>query len=284
MHIDIKAVSAHLRTYRYPYILIGLLILAGSQILLQLVSDWLTDDNYSHGLLVIPVSIYLFWTRRDQLVATVRPCRWGMALFGFGCLGLTLGVAAGELFTTRVSMVLILTGISLYYLGMENFRKVWFAYFFLLFMIPIPAVIYYSATFPMQIFSSKITTVILNGIGIPAVRHGNIINLPEYTLEVAEACSGLRSLVTLMALGALYGHMFVPGVLAPIILFAATIPVAIVTNVFRIVATAVAAHAISPDIADTFLHEVSGSLVFVSALIIIMFTGAILKWAASRFS
>lgn len=284
MHIDIKSVFRHLKTYRYPYILIGLMILASIQILLQLVSDWWTDDNYSHGLLVIPVSIYLFWTSRSQLVLPSSPCRWGMALFGFGCLGLILGVAAGELFTTRVSLVLILTGISLYYLGRENFRKVWFAFFFLLFMIPIPAVIYYSATFPMQIFSSKITTVVLNGIGIPAVRYGNIINLPDYRLEVAEACSGLRSLVTLMALGALYGYMFVPGVLWPIILFAVTIPVAIVTNVFRIVATAISAHAISPDVADTFLHEVSGTLVFVSALIIIMFTGAILKWTANRFS
>jgi exosortase len=177
---------------------------------------------------------------------------------------------------------MIITGIVLYYLGNENFRKVWFAFFFLLFMVPIPAVIFYSATLPMQLFASKITGHILQIIGVPAVRQGNIIYLPQYTLEVVEACSGLRSLVSLLALSGIFGYLTLPGKARPVILFLAAIPIAIAINIFRLVLTAVGAYAISTEIAESFLHQISGLLVFAAALLIVIVLGALLRWPKKR--
>jgi exosortase len=136
----------------------------------------------------------------------------------------------------------------------------------------------------MQLFATKVTHTILGILGVPAIRQGNIIHLPEYALEVVEACSGLRSLATLMALGALYGHLALPGTLRPIILFLATIPIAIATNIVRLLFTAVGAYAISTNLAEDFLHEISGLLVFVTALLLMFLTGAILKWQRKNSS
>ena len=278
MKINSDEIILHLKNHKYPYILILLTLLFSIPVLIDLVKDWITDDNYSHGFLVIPISIYLFYRKRSELVFPAKPSGLGITLFAIGCIGAIFGAAAGEYFTTRCSMVLILTGISMYYLGMSNFKKVWFAYFFLLFMIPIPAIIYYSATMPMQLFASKITNFILHVIGVPSLRQGNIIYLPEYTLEVTEACSGLRSLSTLMALGALYGNLTLSGKAKPIILFISTVPIAIAGNVFRLLFTAIGAYAISTKLAEDFLHELSGMLVFVFAMIVLMILGALLKW------
>jgi len=177
-----------------------------------------------------------------------------------------------------------ITGIGLACFGGANFRRVWFAFFFLLFMIPVPAVVYYQATLPMQLFSSKVTTTLLQVIGVPAVRQGNIIHLPEYSLEVIEACSGLRSLVALLALGSLYSWSYMSGRWRAVFLTLAMIPIAVSANIFRVFVTAVGAYAVSRDLADTFLHEVSGLLVFFSALVMLVILGAILKWTEKLFS
>ncbi|PWB76143.1 exosortase [candidate division GN15 bacterium] len=268
----------HLTVHRYYYLLLAALTLLSVPVLKNLIADWIRDDNYSHGFFIIPISIYLIYRRRHDLAFPAAPSRAGMAVFIAGCLGLILGIAASEFFTTRLSLVVIITGMSLYYLGRANFRKVWFAFFFLLFMIPIPAVVYNAATFPMQLFATKVTAGLLQLIGVPCVRHGNVIQLPDYALEVLEACSGLRSLVTLMALAALYAYLTLPGTVRPIILFLAAIPVAVVTNIFRIFVTAIAAYAISTSFAEDFLHEISGLLVFVTALVLILILGGILRW------
>jgi exosortase len=282
--IDKPAILSNLKAHKYAYLLVTLLVVASIPTLAALVQDWSSDGNYSHGFLIIPISLWLFWRQRHDLVFPAKPSTGGMALFIAGCGCLILGMAASEFFTTRVSLVIILTGISLYYLGWPNFRKVWFAFFFLLFMIPIPATIYYSLTLPLQFFASKVTVHALHVVGVPCLQKGNIIQLPDYRLEVLEACSGLRSLVTLMALGALYGNLSMPGKVRPIILFLATIPIAIVTNIFRIFITAIAAYAISTEIAEDFLHELSGLIVFGTALILTLILGALLKWRRNRSS
>ena len=242
---------------------------------MELVGDWFRDGNYSHGFLVIPISIFLFYRLRKDLVFPAPTCRTGLVLFIFGSVGLIFGVAATEFFTTRLSLVLAVSGLALYYLGNVNFKKVWFAFFF---MIPIPAVIYYSATMPMQLFASKTTSSILQIIGVPSYREGNIIYLPAYTLEVSEACSGLRSLATLMALSALLGYLTLKGKVRPVILFLSAVPIAIAVNIFRLLFTAVGAYAISPRIAEDFLHELSGILVFVIALLLMIILSGLLKW------
>jgi exosortase len=275
-------VLANVGKHRYPYILIAIILLFNIPVFNELIGDWIRDDNYSHGFLVVPISIFLFYRKRKELIFPSPTSNWGIVITLAGCLGFIFGIAANEYFTTRFSLVLIITGIALYHLGIDNLRKVWFAFFFLIFMIPIPAVIYHSATLPMQLFATKITDSFLQFIGVPAIRQGNIIYLPSYALEVAEACSGLRSLATLMALGALYGHLAMPGKARPVILFLATIPIAIVTNIIRLLFTAIGAYAISTKLAEDFLHEMSGILVFITAMIMLFILGAILKWPKKR--
>jgi exosortase len=284
MTLNWSAIKNHIVRHKYPYALLALTTLLNLHVWLDLIQDWWLDGNYSHGFLVVPISIWILHRCRKELVFPAETSRLGIALVVAGSIGLVLGIAASEFFITRVSLTMQITGISLAYLGVANFKKVWFAFFFLLFMIPIPSVIYYQATLPMQMLSTKATAFLLQVLGMPAVRQGNIIHLPGYSLEVIEACSGLRSLVTLLALGALYSWLYIEGRVRPILLTLAMIPIAIAANVFRILVTAIGAYTISRDLADTFLHEISGLLVFISALIMMMILGAILKWPGKRSS
>lgn len=284
MPFESEKLIAHVKKHLYPYVLLTIVVLFNITVIGDLISDWYHDGNYSHGFLIIPISIYLFYRQSKQFTFPAKPAKAGLALLVVGCVGLIFGIAATEYFTTRFSLVLIVTSVAWYYLGASNFRKTWFAFFFLLFMIPIPAIIYYSATAPMQLFASKVTHALLQVVGVPALRQGNIIILPDYRLEVAEACSGLRSLVTLMALTSLYGYLRLPGKVVPVILFLATFPIAIATNIFRVVTTGLGAYTISTSLAESFLHEISGAMVFISALILVIILGAILQWAKNRLS
>ena len=283
LQFEIEKIINHLKSFKYQYIVLLLLVLTNISILKDLVADWLHDDNYSHGFFIIPISAYLFFKKRTELTFPSENSRGGFGLFIIGILFIIIGTAASEFFTTRVGFVLALSGFAMYNLGYANFRKVWFSFFFLFFMIPIPSIIYYAATLPMQLFATKVTVFLLQVIGVPVARNGNIIALPDYMLEVVEACSGLRSLMTLLALGALYGYTRLPGKVLPIILFVATVPIAIVTNIFRIFTTALGAYAVSKELAEDFLHELSGMLVFVTALIMMLILGAVLRWIRSRF-
>jgi len=261
-----------------PLGLFLLLLFAYLPVLVELVEDWYADPNYSHGFLILPISGFLIWKNRKNLAPVERPSSLGVVILGGGLLMLILASAAAEYFTIRFSFAMSVTGLGLFCLGWQNFRENWFSFFFLLFMIPIPGVIYYSATMPMQLLSSKMAYWALTLAGIPANLSGNIITLPNYRLEVAEACSGLRSLVTLMALGALYARLTLKGIWRPVFLFLATIPIAIAANIFRIFATGVGAHKISPKVAEDFLHEISGLLVFFAALVMTITLAWILGW------
>ncbi len=248
-------------------------------ILIGLVSDWYEDPNYGHGFLIVPVSAWLIWRKRAVLrTIPLETGRWGLPIVLASLVVFILGTAGAEFFTTRVSMVGLLFGMTLYMAGPRFVREIWFAFFFLLFMIPVPYIIYYSATFPLQLLGSKIAAGVLGVIGIPHLRQGNIIHLPDnFSLEVAEACSGLRSLVTLLALGALLAYLTLKTKWKAITLFLATVPIAIAANIFRITVTAIGAYGISHKIAEDFLHELSGTIVFVFSLICLLILSSILR-------
>ena len=248
-------------------------------VITELVHDWSTDDNYSHGFLIPLISAFLIWHRRKKLKEMIIPAGdySGLPLLLLGMILYILATAAAEHFTIGVSLVITLYGMVWMLFGRRLAGALWFELLFLLFMIPLPYVIYNALTFPMQILATKITVKLLNLIGMTAVRQGNIIHLSGYSLEVAEACSGLRSLISLLALGALYARYTQPGIGRQIILFLSTIPIAIAANVFRVFATAVGAYTISRKLAEDFLHEFSGMAVFVAAFIMLFIWGAVLK-------
>jgi exosortase len=266
------------------WILFALIIIVYLPVLYDLFLDWYTDSNYSHGFLILPIALWLIWRKRHEL-AQIPASRNNLGLlFIIGSLFLLIaGTAGAEYFTTRVSFVFLIFSISLYMFGWQFTKEIWFAFFFMLFMIPLPYVIYYSVTFPMQLFASKVSTTILSAIGLPLLRQGNIIHIPNYSLEVAEACSGIRSLFSLLALGALFAYFTQPNKIKATILFLSTIPIAIAGNVFRISMTALAAHTISPKFAEGTLHEISGLLVFLFSLVLLVIFGAILRWKKPEF-
>lgn len=248
-------------------------------ILIGLAGDWYNDDNYSHGFLIIPISLWLVWRKRDILrTIPLESSKWGIPVILASLVVFILGTAGMEYFTARVSMVSLMFGVTLYLAGYRFAREIWFSFFFLLFMIPAPYIIYYSATFPLQMLGSKIAAVLLTIVGIPHLRQGNVIHLPDnYSLEVAEACSGLRSLVTLLALGALLAYLTQTSKWKAVTLFAATVPIAIAANIFRICVTAVGAYGISRAIAEDFIHEFSGTIVFMFSLVCLLILSNVLK-------
>lgn len=284
MTFDYKAIKDNIFQFKLLYASIVLAVMLNVGLLYDLVQDWIRDDNYSHGFFIIPLSIYIIFKKRAELKFPAVYSKKGLVLFVLGCLGLIVGTAASEYFSSRVAFVIMVSGISLYFIGEENFKKIWFAFVFLIFMIPIPAIIYYAATLPMQLFATKATVFLLKTIGVPVVRNGNIIQLPGYQLEVVEACSGLRSLVTLLALSALYAYFYMRGKVVSMLLFLSAIPIAIVANVFRIFITSVAAYAISEELAENFLHDFSGFLVFFIALVLIIIWGGILRFIQKKLN
>ena len=247
--------------------------------LYELIVTWSQDSNYSHGFLVPLVSLYLVWQKRATLSATPKSIdKGGLALVVFGILLFVIGNGGAEYFTVRVSFVLCLFGLVWYLFGRGIVKQVWFELAFLLFMVPIPYVIYYSLTFPMQLLASKITAGTLSAIGMQVVREGNILNLAGGTaLEVAEACSGMRSLMSLLALGALFAYMTQKRFAGKVLLFASTVPIAVAANVFRVFVTALLATTVTPDVTAEPLHSLMGLSVFVVSFILLLIMSTILK-------
>jgi len=271
------------QTVQKPTVLIPavfiLLALLYAPVIIGLAGEWYRDDNYSHGFLIPLISAFLIWRKRATLKELINPSGdiGGVAIILLGMAMFVLANAAAEYFTLRVSLVVTLFGLVWFLLGRKLVTAIWFEILFLLFMIPLPYVLYYSLTFPMQLFATKVTVRLLNLIGMTAVRQGNMIHLPGYSLEVAEACSGLRSLISLLALGAIYARLTQKGLPRQIILFASTVPIAVAANIFRVFFTAVGAYTVSKELAEDFLHTLSGMMVFVVAFIMLFIFGAILK-------
>lgn len=261
--------------YIFPFVLLFIIYLPT---LYELVKDWATDDNYSHGFLIPIVSGYLIWQKRKDLTAlTYATANRGLLVVISGLVLFILGNGAAEYFTVRFSFIVTLFGIVYYLFGRELVKKTWFEFFFLVFMIPIPYVIYFAATFPMQLIASKITAGVLNLIGMGVVRQGNIIHIDGYSLEVADACSGMRSLVSLLALGALFAYLTQKRFTPKLILFLSTIPIAVAANVFRVFVTSLLAYTVTENVTQEPLHSIMGLSVFVVAFILLFIIGQILK-------
>jgi exosortase len=247
-------------------------------VLRDLWADWSHDDNYSHGFLVPPVAAYLLWTRREALrAAPLRTDARGLWLVLPSLAVLLLGTAGAEYFLQRVSLVGLLGGLLWFGAGPAVARLCVFPVGFLLFAVPVPYVVYYSLSFPLQQLAARLATLGLTGIGIAAVRVGNTIELPNTSLEVAEACSGLRSLVSLLALGALFARFSQDRPLKRWMLFLSTIPIAILGNALRVFVTGIGVHLGGARWAEGLVHESMGMLVFAFAMVALFLTSALLR-------
>lgn len=252
--------------------------------LVNLVSDWSTDDNYSHGFLIPIIAGYMIWQKREKLAAyPVAPSNWGIMVIIAGVLLHIAGNAAIELFTMRFSIIITLWGLILYVWGKHIAREVFVPIIYLIFMIPIPMLIWSKIAFPLQLFAATITANVVDAIGIPILREGNILHLPNTSLEVVDACSGLRSLTSLLALSGAFAYIVNLRIWNKWILFVSAIPIAIFVNVLRLTATAIMARYIGAKAAEGFLHEMSGILVFVVAFVLLFGISTLLTRMEKRF-
>jgi len=234
-------------------------------VLIPLVHDWIDLPDFSHGFLVPLVSIYLVWGKREKLAAPPRPDNWGFALLLFGLALLFFGKVAAEFFTQRFSLLFVIAGIVLFLLGRDHLRTIAFPLLILVFMIPLPSILLEKITAPMQLIASTCAANSLDLLGIPVLREGNIIHLSNTSLEVAEACSGIRSMITLFALGVLFAYFAKEILWQRILLVLASLPITILVNAFRVSLTGVLAHSFGPAAATGFFHEFSGYVTFTLA-------------------
>ena len=248
-------------------LLVAVLLALYAPVLYRLVRQWWTDPDYSHGFLVPLLSAYLIWQRRDKLAEVARkPSNWGL-LVVLGSLGLLfLGSLGAELFLTRISIIGTICGLIAYFSGWKLLRAMAFPLAFLLFAIPIPVIIYNEIVFPLQFIASRFATGCLEMLNLfPIMREGNVLIMPGMRLEVVEACSGIRSLMSLLALAAGYGYLAEKSVAVRWFLFLAMVPLAIVSNGTRVMITALMTNYIGPKAAEGFMHEFSGWVIFVVA-------------------
>src|SRR6266851_300272 len=239
-------------------------------ILAHLVGQWWNDPNFSHGFFVPLFSAFVIWQERSRLTTlTLKPSWWGLPFLGLGLCVLVVGQMGAELFLSRLSLLIVLGGLIVLFLGWNHLRALLFPLAFLVLMIPIPAIVFNQITFPLQLLASKVASTTLPWMGVPVLREGNVIVLPAMALEVAEACSGIRSLMSLTTLAVIYGYLMERKVGVRVLLAVASVPIAVAANSFRIVGTGLLVQYWDPEKAQGFFHEFSGWLIFVVSLLML---------------
>lgn len=266
------------RTYRW-YLISMVLLLTGLywKIVPPMARQWYQDENYSHGFIVPLIAGYFIYTRWDELKDTLVT-RWnaGLAVILFGLMQLLIGWLGTEYFSMRSSFIVILAGVVLYFFGMGVFRIALLSIAYLFFMIPIPYIIYDAVAFPLKIFVTKVSVLTLKTVGIVVMREGNVIMFPTLTLEVADACSGIRSLISLLALAVAYAFFLRISPWKRLILICAAVPIAVFTNAVRVIVTGILAQYWGAKAAEGFFHEFAGLVVFAVAMVMLISLGALL--------
>jgi len=231
-----------------------------------LVAQWGNEPEYSHGFLIPVISAYLLWSTRDAIrAAVVEPSPWGIGVMTFAMMLYVTGSIGADLFLQRLSMLVMLTGGVLFVAGLPMLRVVLFPLGLLLLMIPLPGIIFNAIAFPLQLFAAKTASGVLEACAVPVFREGNIMHLASVSLDVEEACSGIRSLMSLTALSVVYTHLVYSNWKPRTLLLAAVVPIAIIANVFRVTVTGLLAHYVSVETAMDVFHTASGVSVFLIA-------------------
>jgi len=259
-------------------VLAALLLWLYAPTLYRLVLQWWNDPNFSHGFFVPLFAAFAIWQERERLYEiTPKPSWTGLPLLASALCVLIVGQLGAELFLSRVSLLLLIAGVVVLFSGWSFLRAILFPLAFLLLMIPIPTIVFNQLTFPLQLLASRIAADVLPVLGVPVFREGNVINLPAMALDVAEACSGIRSLMSLATLAIIYGYLMERRIVVRWVLALASLPIAVAANSIRIIGTGLVVQYWDPEKAEGFFHTFSGWLIFVVSLLLLYLVHALIR-------
>jgi len=251
-------------------ILLVLWAICFSPLYTSLVSTWLNHSDNSHGILVPLVSAYFIWQKRAQLKkAEIFPSNWGLLILGLSMVLYLLSYAGSVAVAARAMIVFSLVGLVQFTLGKKVLSTILFPLLFLLFMVPVPDSILALVSLPLQLFATQVSTFVIQAFSIPAYREGNMVYFANTQLEVAEACSGIRSIISYGMLSVIFAYLLDKGWYRRIFLLVSTVPLALFANIVRISGTGVLAHFYGDKVARGFLHEFSGLAVFAFGFVLL---------------
>jgi len=272
---------------RYKWWLLAVPLVLGAaywSIIQRMVANWYLDDNYSHGFLIPFIAAWFVWQDWDTLKETaVKSSNWGLPVILLGLAQLVFAWLGTELFNMRLSLIVVLAGCVLYLFGTGVFKRLRLPLAYLILMVPLPYILYDAMAFPLKLFVAKVSVGSLKLMGYAVWREGNIIAFPNIVLEVADACSGLRSLVSLIALAVTLAFLMLKSPWTRWLLVLSSIPFAVLTNILRVVVTGMLARHFGQAAAEGFFHEFAGLAVFGMAMIFLGVTCFLLKlWEKRR--
>ncbi len=266
-------------------VLLLLMVWLYASVVIRLGTQWMNDPNASHGFFVPAFALFVLWKNRDELKSIEANPSWGgLPVIVAGLALLILGDFGAELFLSRVSLLMVLAGLIILFHGWPLFRAVLFPWAFLFLMIPIPVIVFQKVTFPLQILASKLASAALPLLGVVVHREGNAIKLATmHPLQVVSACSGIRSLLSLLTLAIIYGYLMEDRKWVRIVLTMAAVPIALAANSFRVIGTGLVA-LWDPEKAEGFFHLFEGWLIFVVSLIMLFAVHGLITriWKAPR--
>ncbi len=259
-------------------VLIGVMTGVYLPVLYHMVLHWRAVDDYSHGFLIAPLALYFAWERRSRLRGVpISGSWWGLLPLSLGVLALTIGRLGVELTSMRTGFVLTLIGLVLLLFGRKVFEVLAFPLLFLFLMVPLPQSLVNVIAFPLQLMAASAAVESLHVMGIPALLEGNIIHLAHSELFVAQACSGLRSLMALLTLGVVFAYFLQRGTLKRLIIVFSTIPIAIFVNAVRVALTGVLAHSYGEEAASGIIHDFQGLITFFLAFLVLLVEARLLS-------
>lgn len=280
MEREVKVPTA-LTLNRVPLAIVGL-ALAGAYypVLSYMILQWYSDPNYSHGFIVPLVSGYMLYQNREALKeVALTPSAWGLPVIVIGLLAFLVGYLGTEYFIMRISFLIVLAGIILFLFGKALLRGISVPFGYLFFMVPLPYILYDAVAFPLKLMVAKYSVMFLHALGVVVWRDGNIIMFPNIELEVADACSGMRSLFSLLALAVALAYFTQKTKVRALILALSSIPIAILANSIRVIVTGILAKHFGSKAAEGFFHEFAGLAVFAMAMAMLIGVGVLLRKA-----
>lgn len=244
---------------------------------------WTSNEDYGHGFIILPISLYLIWKKREKLLSQpASQTWWGWVIVACWAIAYSIGTIGNISTIGYLSMILFPIGAMSVLISGQAAMLILFPAFFILFMFPIPSEVYTRVTNPLMLLSTGISFNFLSSLQIPLLQEGNLLILPNYTMEVVNACSGLRSLMTIMALSLIIGYTMTASKLLRTIFFFISIPIAILGNVIRLSATVMLAYFFSPQVAEGFTHTFAGIVTFFISLVILYTCMEIILWFSKK--